>query len=191
MKKAYEEELPEEYREAYALDAKKGSTMLVMNLVCLAVMAAVIAVAWVIIKPKNFFENHDFLRSLIFLAAMLLYVVLHELIHGAAYKLTTGRRLTFGFTLSVAYCGVPDIYVYRKTALIALLAPFVIFTPVFLIPAFLCANAGDKLFCAVLLAVHIGGCVGDLYDALLYLFRFRSPDTLMRDTGPKQIFYTR
>ena len=39
--------------------------------------------------------------------------------------------------------------------------------------------------------IHIGGCVGDLYDAALYLFRFRDPLTLMRDTGPKQSFYLR
>ena len=44
---------------------------------------------------------------------------------------------------------------------------------------------------ALLLAVHIGGCVGDLYDAGLYRFRFRRPDTLMQDTGPKQTFYVK
>ena len=86
---------------------------------------------------------------------------------------------------------MPDIYVYRKAAMIALLAPFVVFTPVFLIPSFLFENAWDKFYCAVLLAMHIGGCVGDLYDTILYIFKFRSPDTLMRDTGPKQTFYTK
>lgn len=191
MKKSFETELPEGYREAYAINAKKGSTMVLMNLICLVVTAAVIAVVWLIIKPTHFFEDYSFLQSIIFIAVLLLYIVLHELTHGVAYKLTTGRKLTFGFTLSVAYCGVPDIYVYRKTALIALLAPFFVFTPIFLIPIFFFANAGDKLCCAVLLAIHIGGCVGDLYDTLLYLFRFRSPDTLMCDTGPKQIFYTK
>ena len=90
-----------------------------MNLACLAITAAIIAIAWLIIKPKNYFENYDFLHSIIFIAAMLLYIVLHELTHGIAYKLTTGRKLTFGFTLSVAYCGVPDIYVYRKAAMTA------------------------------------------------------------------------
>ena len=173
MKKSYETELPEGYSEAYTVDAKKGKTVLLMNL------------------AKNYFENYDFLHSIILIVAMLLYIVLHELTHGAAYKLTTGRKLTFGFTLSVAYCGVPDIYVYRKAAMTALLAPFVVFTPVFLIPSFLFANAWDKFYCAVLLAMHIGGCAGDLYDTILYIFKFRSPDTLMRDTGPKQTFYTK
>ena len=191
MKKSYETELPEGYSEAYTVDAKKGKTVLLMNLACFAITAAVIAIAWLIIKPKNYFENYDFLHSIIFIVAMLLYIVLHELTHGAAYKLTTGRKLTFGFTLSVAYCGVPDIYVYRKAAMTALLAPFFVFIPVFLIPSFLFANAWDKFYCSVLFAMHIGGCVGDLYDTILYIFKFRSPDTLMRDTGPKQTFYTK
>ena len=99
MKKSYETELPEGYSEAYTVDAKKGKTVLLMNLACLAITAAVIAIAWLIIKPKNYFENYDFLHSIIFIVAMLLYIVLHELTHGAAYKLTTGRKLTFGFTL--------------------------------------------------------------------------------------------
>lgn len=191
MKKSYETELPNGYTEAYIVDAKKKSTALYMNLVCLVIAAAVIAVAFVMIKPSGFIENYSFLRNGIFLAAMLLYIVLHELVHGAAYKLTTGRKLTFGFTAAVAYCGVPDIYVYRKTALIAILAPFVVFIPVFLVPALLLENAWDKLYCAVLLAIHLGGCVGDLYDTILYIFKFRSPDTLMRDTGPMQTFYTK
>ena len=106
MKKSYETELPEGYSEAYTVDAKNGRTVIIMNLACLAITAAIIAIAWLIIKPNNYFENYDFLHSIIFIAAMLLYIVLHELTHGIAYKLTTGRKLTFGFTLSVAYCGV-------------------------------------------------------------------------------------
>ena len=190
MKKSFETELPEGYREAYTIDAKKGKTVVFMNLACLVITAAVIAIAWVIIRPDDLIDICDILHGVLFIVAMFLYIVLHELVHGAVYKITTGRKLTFGFTFSVAYCGVPDIYVYRKTALLALLAPFAVFLPVFLIPTIVCPIAGDRLYCAVLLAIHIGGCVGDLYDALLYVIRFRSPDTLMRDTGPKQTFYT-
>ena len=191
MKKSYEAELPCGYTEKFTIDAKSKKTAIIMNIACLLITAAIIAVAYIIIKPTAFFGNYSFARNIIFIAAIFLYIILHELVHGIAYKLTTGRKLTFGLTISVAYCGVPDIYVYRKTALIALLAPFVVFIPVFLIPALLFTNAWDKLYCTILLAIHIGGCVGDLYDTLIYLFRFRSPDTLMRDTGPKQTFYTK
>ena len=122
-------------------------------------------------------------------AAMLAYIILHELVHGIAYKLLTHRKLTFGLTATVAYCGVPDIFVYRSTALIALLAPFLLFSLVAGLAICFLSAPLDRFLAAVFLGLHVGGCVGDLYDTLLYLTRFRSPDTLMKDTGPTQYFY--
>ena len=52
-------------------------------------------------------------------------------------------------------------------------------------------DAGWYIAVGVIFSLHVSGCVGDLYDAALYLFRFRDPLTLMRDTGPKQSFYLR
>ena len=52
----------------------------------------------------------------VFLVSLVLYLVLHELVHGAVYKALTHQKLTFGFTLTVAFCGVPDVYTSRKTA---------------------------------------------------------------------------
>ena len=135
--------------------------------------------------------NYDLRREGILLAVMILYLVLHELTHGAAYKLLTGRRLTFGVSLTAAYCGVPDVYVYRKTALISLLAPFVVFDLVFVLLTLLLPDPWYRLDAALMLALHVGGCSGDLYDTFLYLTKFRDPATLMRDTGPKQTFYVK
>ena len=84
---------------------------------------------------------------------------------------------------------MPDIYVYRRASLISLLAPFTVFTVVFGVLTALLPDPLDQTCMAVILAIHIGACAGDLYDTALYLFRFRDPRTLMRDTGPKQTFY--
>ena len=124
-----------------------------------------------------------------FCVGILVYLVLHELTHGIVYHLMTGEKLRFGLSWSCAWCGVPDIYVTRRTALCALLAPFVLFSAVFI--ALICLCSGLAAATAILLfAVHFGGCAGDLYDTLLLLFRLRG-DILMRDTGPKQTFYAR
>ena len=189
MKRNCVDRLPEGYRETMIVDAKSTRFIIIMNLAALFLLAAVIVPAVLIIRPADFLEEYSQIRNLVLIAAMFLYIVLHELVHGLAYKLLTKQKLTFGITLTVAYCGVPNVYVYRKAAMIALLAPFLVFLPVFTVPIFLFENAWDKLYCAILLGLHISGCVGDLYDTMLYLFRFRSPDTLMRDTGPKQTFY--
>lgn len=191
MHKAYESELPEGYTEAYTMDAGNKKLAVIMNLTALVLTVGGIAAAYVLIRPVDLLTQISILRSVCLILGLFSYIVFHELIHGLAYKLLTRRKLKFGLTFSVAYCGIPDIYVYRSAAMTALLAPFVVFLIAFLIPAFFCPNPLDQFAFGVLLSVHVGGCVGDLYDTLLYLFRFRDSDTLMRDTGPKQTFYTK
>ena len=46
-------------------------------------------------------------------------------------KIFTKQKLTYGFSLTYAYCGVPNIYVRKKEAIIACLAPLVIFSIIF------------------------------------------------------------
>lgn len=203
--KTYEKELPEGYVEAKVVDAKNGKVGLILNLIAAAVILATLVITWFVLfahihEPfADIFRNRILLpnrwaniaRVGIFLVAYIAYIILHELTHGVVYKILTKQKLKFGMTFTVAYCGVPDIYVYRSTALLSLLAPFVLFLPAFLVPMFFLKNYIDVLLFALLLGMHIGGCVGDLYDTFLYLFKFRSPTTLMRDTGPKQTFYVR
>lgn len=187
----YELTLPEAYCEAFSVDAKNKRTAILLNLAALLVTAIIILISVLVIQPTDFFGNYSLGRNIILIAAMLAYIILHELVHGIAYKLMTGRKLKFGFSLSYAYCGVPDIFVYRRTAIISLASPLLVFMLLLLIPAFLFDNAWDKLYVLVLFALHIGGCAGDIYDLFLYFFRFKSPSTLMQDTGPKQTFYTK
>ena len=189
--KHFETDLPAGYREAFTIDAASKKTGVTLNLVAAVIMAAVLIPAILIIRPGNILEGFSFSRYLITIGTLLVYLVLHELVHGAAYKLLTRQKLTFGFTATVAYCGVPDIYVYRRASMIALLAPFCVFTVVFGLAVALLQDPWDKTFAAAVLAIHLGGCVGDLYDTGLYLFRFRDPGTLMRDTGPRQTFYVK
>ena len=187
MNKTYESVLPEGYREAFHIDATSIRTAIALNAAAAVIMIAGIVLSFCIIRSSDI--SFSMLGPLLFFFFLFLYLAAHELVHGAAYKLMTGQKLTFGITFSAAFCGVPEIYVYRRTALISLLAPFTVFTAVFLGAALL--NPGDlyKLLFAILLSIHIGGCAGDLYGTMLFLFRFRSPDALMRDPGPVQTFY--
>ncbi len=195
--KTFELQLPQNYVEAKTIDAKSDKkVMTIFSILSLlvVVIAIVIAVLCLNAKQPNWVEQSiqdtsNLWHSLLFFVAMFVYVVLHELTHGIVYKLTTKQKLTFGLTLTVAYCGVPNIYVYRKTALKVLLAPFVVFLPIFIVVLCLVTNPIDVIWSAFLLGMHVGGCVGDLYCTYLYLFKFRDNQTLMRDTGPVQTFY--
>lgn len=197
--KHFETELPEGYVEAQSIDASNKKTGIVLNVLAAVIAAVVFIASWLIIfraEPvsqsiKRIIVNDSWVSVValvVFAVGELCYLVLHELVHGVSYKLFTKRKLKFGLTLTCAYCGVPDIYVYRTAALVSLLAPFTVFIPVFLVPMFFVPYLWKVVF-ALFLCLHVGGCVGDLYDTGLYLFRFRDKRTLMRDTGPKQTFY--
>ena len=203
--KTYETELPSGYVEAKVIDVKDNKFGIIMNVVAVAVLVITLVITWfalfaeydesfgdILLNRILIFDAWTMLlRIVIFMVSMVAYIVLHELTHGAVYKMLTKQKLTFGITLTAAYCGVPNIYVYRTTALLSLLAPFCLFLPVFIVPMFFLKNYLDILFFAFMLGMHVGGCSGDLYDTFLYLFKYRDPSTLMRDLGPKQIFYVK
>lgn len=192
----YFRELPEGYREARVVDAKEKKTSVIFTVSSFVLTAMIILpILLTFGSLRELFEEYGrktmLLADLVFVLCMLSYIVLHELLHGAAYKSLTHQKLTFGFTLTVAFCGVPDVYTSRKTALIALLAPFVTFTVIF-IPLLVWLHGVNMVFYAfagILFAIHFGGCIGDLYMTALLFFRYKDPRTLMNDTGPKQTIY--
>lgn len=196
--KHFEEKLPENYRLVKTVDATKAPFAVVFNLLSLVMMVGAFAVLYfafgtdVSLIKEQFLTLPDFtkiLALLLLVVGFIVYIVLHELVHGVVYKAFTKRKLTFGVTMTCAYCGVPDVFVYRTASLCALLAPFVIFSIAFIVPMFFMQNTVWFLLLAALFAMHFGGCVGDLYITVLYVFKFRDGKTLMRDTGPVQTFY--
>ena len=195
--KNYETKLPEGYQPVYQIDAKDRKTTWILNLVSLPLCAAVAIPLFVWLKMstgKSLSELLDLgiFRYLILIVIYIAYIFAHELTHGAAYYALTRQQLTFGTSLFVAYCGVPDIYVYRKPALIAVLAPFVTYSILFSLGLLLAVSLAWKVIWIMVLAVHVGGCVGDLWVALILMIRFKDqPYLLTRDTGPKQTFYNK
>ena len=190
-------ELPNDYKLDKEIDAKSFKVGLIMNLLALVLMVIPAALLiWFRIKNitalmEEIEEGNVFptlLFMILFFVAYIVYIVLHELTHGIAYKITTKQKLTFGFNLFVAFCGVPHIYISKKTALIALLAPFITYTIILLPLALFINNAYAALLFILLFSGHFGGCVGDLYCTILLLFKYDNT-VILRDTGPKQSFY--
>lgn len=197
--KNFEKELPTGYRQALYINAKNTKFGIIFNLIALAVLIVVIALAIISLhiadrQIPSFLEMGPLqLLSIyvVFIAITSAYVVLHELVHGIAYKVQTGEKLIFGMSWSCAFCGVPHIYTYRKTALIAVVAPFAVFTLLF-IPILILLYFVSPLYymiMAVVFGLHLGGCSGDLYVLYLLTKKFKDKNTLMRDTGPEQFFY--
>lgn len=197
--KNFEKELPAGYRQSLYINAKAAKFGIIFNLIALVVLVAVIVLAVVSLRlsdrPVPDIMELDPLQMLttyfVFIAVTIAYVVLHELVHGIAYKALTGEKLTYGMSWRCAFCGVPHIFTYRKTALIAVVAPFAVFTLLF-IPILILLYFVSPLYylvMAVVFGLHLGGCSGDLYVLYLLTAKFKDKKTLMRDTGPEQYFY--
>lgn len=192
---AFYKELPDNYEMVFKVDANGKKTILLLtlgNLLITAVfLALVIALPFIYTPASATPRLAPDIYLFMFAILLILYIILHELTHGAAYKILTHEKLTFGITLTCAFCGVPDIYVSRRTSIIALCAPLVVFSIIFVALSIGMYFYDYYLFYVFggLFAFHIGGCVGDIYDLVLLNGRFKDDRILVKDTGPVQMFY--
>ena len=100
--------LPENYKLVKTIDAKNTKTVLLMNLV--AIFIFIVSILPFIFLKDYSLKGISSTDLLIFLGVYLLltisYVVAHELVHGLVYKVMTKQKLTFGITLTCAFCGL-------------------------------------------------------------------------------------
>ena len=183
-------ELPENYKLDKTIDMKKMSTNIFLNV--LNILFVIISL--LILIPLKFKEikidNLIELSIVMFIALIgfIIYIVLHELTHGIFYKIFTKQKLTFGVSLTYAYCGVPNIYVRKKETIIACLSPLIIFSIIFLTLIFILPPNYINLSIIILFSFHFGGCSGDIYLSLILLTKY-DKDTYIKDTGPTQYIY--
>ena len=82
MKKTFESNLPEGYREMYHIDAANIKIGILLNLIALVLMIVSLIICVILIRPASFtFTMGPWFGML---AVLLLYLVAHELVHGAA-----------------------------------------------------------------------------------------------------------
>ena len=194
--KDYELQVPEGYSLAYHINASDKKTGVLMSIGAFVIMiAAVVLVFAGIPKPWSIrilaSDSKYFLYLGVWLVLEIAYIILHELTHGAVYKALTHRKLRFGITWNAAFCGVPDIYTYRRVAILSLIAPLTVFTIIFVALALWLRTVSIAwyLVVGILFATHISGCVGDMFMTFKFLTKYKDPRTLMRDTGPEQWIY--
>lgn len=197
--KNFEKELPNGYRQALYINAKEAKFGIIFNLIGFVIMAIVMAIAFLPLITSGRLAQGIFdieplqlmISDVVLILALLVYIVLHELVHGVAYKALTGEKLTFGISWSCAFCGVPHIFTYRKTALIAVVAPFAVFSVILIAVTVMLYFVSPLyyLMTALVFGIHLGGCSGDLWVLYLLSFKFKKKTVLMRDTGPEQFFY--
>lgn len=184
--------LPEDYGEIYSLNLQKDKrTAIIVNLLALAI-AAVMAVSMNFFVPvTSFFDMSGgivryFLRLAALIVLMVLYMVLHELVHGIAMKLCGTKRVKYGFTGLYAFAGSEDYY-DKKSYIFIALAPIVLWGTVLAAVNFFVPTEWFWIVYMIQL-INISGAAGDLFAAVKFS---RMPkDILIQDSGVSmRVFY--
>jgi len=178
-------ELPEGYREICAIDLQTNKKLsLFVNGIALAIAAVMVAAMQPFVSFFTLFDASDglmpvLLKYLLLLIGMVVYMVLHELVHGAAMKLSGTQKVRYGFTGLYAFAGSDDYYDKKHYIFIAL-APVVLWGIVLLILNFF-VPLGFFWVVYFIQIINLSGAAGDLFVTVKFS---RMPkDILIRDYG--------
>lgn len=185
-------ELPSDYREVDSIDLQKDKkpALLVNGLAVLIGLAMAIPMHFVVPVTTLFDMSQGygayFLRFGVMLAAIIAYMVLHEMVHGITMKMCGTKKVKYGFTGLYAYAGSDDYY-DRKSYIIIALAPIVVLGTVLLLLNFLVPTQWFWVVYWIQIS-NVSGAAGDLYVTFRFL---RLPaDILVQDYGVGMTVYS-
>ncbi len=177
--------LPEGYREIYSIDLQKNKKMsLIVNALSLFI-AAVLTVPMIFVVPISSLFNMDdgygsyIIRFAAIIALIVLYMVLHEIVHGIAMKMCGTKKVKYGFTGLYAFAGSEDYY-DKKSYIFIALAPIIVWGIVLGIINFFVPTEWFWVIYLIQIT-NISGAAGDLFVTVKFS---RLPkDILVKDYG--------
>ena len=125
---------------------------------------------------------------IVLLISLILYIPLHEIVHGIVLKKYTDEKLSFGWKLVYAYCGSKEAVVDRKEYYAVALAPLLVFSVVFI--SLMVLNPSLSFVWYVMEIMNVSGSVGDIYVSIK-LRKEKSRDILITDSGTDMSFWSR
>ena len=128
------------------------------------------------------------LSFIVLLISLILYIPLHEIVHGIVLKKYTDEKLSFGWKLVYAYCGSKEAVVNRREYYAVALAPLLVFSVVFI--SLMVLNPSLSLVWYVMEIMNVSGSVGDIYVSIK-LRKEKSRDILITDSGTDMSFWSR
>ena len=184
--------LPEGYKEIYAIDLQKDKKMsLLMHLIVFTIAVLMIVPMHFIVPIYTVFSMEQGLGSymLRFAALMVLliaYLILHELVHGAAMKICGTKKVKYGFTGLCAFAGSTDYY-DKKSYIFIALAPVVLWGVVLAIVNIFVPVEWFWIIYYIQIS-NISGAAGDLFVTVRFS---RMPaDILVQDYGVSMKVYS-
>ena len=188
-----ENTLPDGYREIYSINLQKNIKMaVIVNLIGLVIMVALAVPMHFLVPVTTLLDTSAGMGAYWFRFAMLIilmvvYMVLHELVHGIAMKLCGTKKVKYGFTGMYAYAGSDDYY-YKKPYIFIALAPVILWG---IVLAVVNIFVSPQWFWVVYMIqiCNLSGAAGDLFVTMKFS---RMPkDILVQDCGVGMTVYSR
>ncbi len=176
--------LPASYGAYCSIDLQKNKKEFwLVNGLAIAIMVMAIVIAAFFVPITALFADNDLLlfalRLLSLGLGLVVYMVLHELVHGIFIRIFSKKRAHYGFTGAYAFAG-SDAYFSRAHYIIIALAPVVIWGVVLSLALAFVPRAWFWVVYFIWLN-NISGAAGDYYVTVRML---RMPkDILVQDNG--------
>ena len=181
----------EGYKEMEKIDLvnNKKEAMLV-NILGIVIVVVMIAFIPLLIKAGfvRSYRDNLLLSLIIFSVSLILYIPLHEIVHGAVLKCYTDEKLSFGWKFVYAYCGSKEAVVKRGEYYFVALAPLMVFSFVFII--LMALNPSLSFVWYLMEIMNVSGSIVDIYLSV-FLFKKREKNILITDSGTDMSFWSR
>lgn len=187
------ETLPEGYNEIYSVDLQKNKKTAVFVNVLAIIIAVLLVVPMNLLVPISslFSMEHGLINYIVrfgvLLVLMVVYMVLHELVHGIAMKLCGTKTVKYGFTGMYAFAGSKDFY-NKKAYIFIALAPVVLWGVVIaIVNLFVPAEWFWVVY--MIQIMNLSGAAGDFFVTVKFS---RLPsDILIQDYGVGMTVYSK
>ena len=193
MKLASYNELPAGYGEIYSLDIKKDKKLsLLVNEIAVIIALVMVIPMHFYIPIQSVFSMEQgigpyILRFIVLMVSCILYMVLHEAVHGIAMKMCGTGKVSYGFTGLYAFAGSKDYYDKCSYIFIAL-APVILWGVV--IGTINLFVPYEWFWIVYWIQIsNISGAAGDMY--VTYKFSRMPRDILITDYGLGMRVYSR
>lgn len=154
------------------------------------IIGVVMALPMHFVVPVNtLFENAEglIIRMLSLALITVLYMILHELVHGISMKLCGTKKVKYGFTGMYAFAGSKDYYPKKPYIFIAL-APVVLWGVVLAVINFIVPVEWFWVIYIVQIT-NISGAAGDFFVTVKFLSF--PDDILVKDHGVGMVVYSK
>ncbi len=179
------ETLPDGYREICSVDLQKNKkAALTVNIIAVVITAVLVVPMLFVVPISSLFSMEKgilnyMLRFGAFFVLIILYMVLHELVHGIAMKICGTKKVKYGFTGMYAFAGSNDFY-DKKSYIFIALAPVVLWG---IVIAVINPFVSAEWFWVVyfLQISNLSGAAGDIFVTVK--FSKLPSDILVQDYG--------